>query len=87
LILGMQKSLIVALASVVLAFGLLGWAGVVLRAPIAALALPLAAWLAVLVPWLMRHASWTPAEHQRGMYRARTAWAVTDVLVLLVFAW
>jgi len=87
LILGMQKSLIVALASVVLAFGLLAWAGVVLRAPIAALALPLAAWLAVLVPWLMRHASWTAAEHQRGMYRALTAWAVTDVLVLLVFAW
>jgi len=87
LILGMEKSLIVALVSVVLAFGLLGWAGVVLRAPIAALALPFAVWLAVLAPWLMRHASWTPAEHQRGMYRALTAWAVTDVVVLLVFAW
>jgi len=87
LILGMRNSLIVAVVSVLLAFGLLAWAGVVLRAPLLALALPLAAWLAVLAPWLMRHVSWTPAEHQRGMYRALTAWAITDVVVLLVFAW
>jgi len=87
LILGMQKSLVVAIASVVLAFGLLGWAAVVLDAPVVPLALPFAAWLAVLLPWLLRHPSWTPAEHQRGMYRALTAWAVTDVVVLLVFAW
>jgi len=86
LILGMQRSLVVAIASVALAFGLLGWAAVVLGAPIVALALPFAAWLAVLLPWLMRHVSWTPADHQRGMYRALTAWAVTDVVVLLVFA-
>ncbi len=87
LILGMRKSLIVAIACVVLAFGLLGWAAAVLEAPMGALALPFAAWLAVLLPWLMRHASWTAAEHQRGMYRALTAWAITDVVVLLVFAW
>jgi hypothetical protein len=71
---------------VVLAFALLGWAAGILRASLVALGLPLAAWLAVLVPWLLRHESWSPAEHQRGMYRALTAWAVTDVVVLLVFA-
>ncbi len=86
LILGMRKSLLVAIACVVLAFGLLGWAGVVLRAPALALAAPLAAWLAVLLPWFARHASWTAADHQRGMYRALTAWAITDVVVLIVFA-
>jgi 4-hydroxybenzoate polyprenyltransferase len=87
LILGMRASLIVAIGCVLLAFGLLGWAAVVLRARAAwALAVPFAAWMAVLLPWLARHASWTAAEHQRGMYRALTAWAITDVIVLLVFA-
>lgn len=87
LILGMRKSLIVAIASVVLAFGLLAWAAALLRAPIVALGLPFAAWLAVLVPWILGYGSWTPAQHQRGMYRALTAWAITDLVALLVFAW
>jgi len=86
LILGMRKSLIVATACVLLAFGLLAWAAAVLRTSMWPLALPLAGWLAMLLPWLARHASWTPAEHQRGMYRALTAWAITDVVVLVVFA-
>lgn len=86
LILGMRASLIVAIACVVLAFGLLGWAAVALRVGAWALAVPFAAWLVVLLPWLARHASWTAAQHQRGMYRALTAWAITDVVVLLVFA-
>jgi hypothetical protein len=70
----------------VLAFGLLWWAAWVLGISSLLLAVPLACWLAVLLPWLARHASWTPAEHQRGMYRALTAWAITDVVVLVVFA-
>jgi lycopene elongase/hydratase (dihydrobisanhydrobacterioruberin-forming) len=86
LIVGMRAGLVVALASTLLAFALLGWAAVVLRASTLALVLPLAAWLVVLLPWLAGHAGWTPAQHQRGMYRALTAWAITDVVVLLVFA-
>lgn len=86
LILGMKSSLVVAIASVVLAFGLLAWAAVLLKADGGWLIAPLGAWLAVLLPWLRRYASWTPADHQRGMYRALTAWAITDVVVLLVFA-
>lgn len=86
LILGMRKSLIVAIACVVLAFGLLGWAAAVLGISGLLLALPLVCWLAVLLPWLARHGAWTPAAHQRGMYRALTAWAITDVVVLAVFA-
>jgi 4-hydroxybenzoate polyprenyltransferase len=86
LIVGMRAGLVIALACTLLAFGLLGWAAVVLRVTLVALALPLAAWLTVLLPWLTGHAAWTPAQHQRGMYRALTAWAITDIVVLLVFA-
>ena len=86
LIVGTRTSLVVALACTVLAFGLVGWAAVLLRVPAFLLLVPLAAWLAVLLPWLARHASWAPAQHQRGMYRALGAWALTDVAVLLVFA-
>jgi lycopene elongase/hydratase (dihydrobisanhydrobacterioruberin-forming) len=86
LILGMRSSLIVAVVCTVAAFALLAWAAVLLRAAGGWLIAPLVLWLAVLVPWLLRHESWSPAEHQRGMYQALTAWAVTDVVVLLVFA-
>ena len=86
LILGMRASLIVAVACTLLAFGMLAWAAILLKADGRWLIAPLVLWLAVLLPWLARHASWTPAEHQRGMYRALTAWAVTDVIVLVVFA-
>ena len=88
LILGMQRSLTVAAVSTLLAFGLLTWATVILGVGSKglALALPMVLWLAVLVPWLIGYASWTPAQHQRGMYRALAAWAVTDLTVLFVFA-
>ena len=88
LILGMRTSLVVATVCTVLAFGLLGWALVTLRvgAKGLALLLPLAVWLAVLLPWLVDHATRTPRQHQRGMYRALAAWAVTDVAVLYAFA-
>ena len=86
--LGTQRSLAVALGATVVAFGLFGAAAAVLRpGPLAAaLAIPLAAWLWVLVPWYREHASWNATDHQRGMYRALGAWAVTDLAVLMVFA-
>jgi 4-hydroxybenzoate polyprenyltransferase len=86
LILGMRASLVVAIVSTLVAFGLFAWAAAVLKANAVPLALPLALWLAVLLPWMGGYASWTPAQHQRGMYKALAAWAVTDVVVLLVFA-
>lgn len=86
LIVGMRASLVLALACTLVAFGLLGWAAAMLQVTALLLLVPLAAWLAVLLPWLARHASWAPAQHQRGMYRALGAWALTDVAVLLVFA-
>ena len=42
--------------------------------------------LYVLVPWYRRRDAMTSAEHQRGFYAALSAWAVTDVAVLLAFA-
>ncbi|MGH7673195.1 MAG: UbiA family prenyltransferase [Gemmatimonadales bacterium] len=86
LIVGMRTSLVIALACTLLAFGLLGWAAAVLRVTAFLLLVSLAAWLAVLLPWLARYASWAPVQHQRGMYRALGTWALTDVAVLLVFA-
>ncbi|HEX5387602.1 MAG TPA: UbiA family prenyltransferase [Gemmatimonadales bacterium] len=44
------------------------------------------AWAAVLVPWVRGAARWSPAAHQRGMYRALGAWAVTDLVVVLAWA-
>jgi 1,4-dihydroxy-2-naphthoate octaprenyltransferase len=86
LILGMQPSLLVAIVSTLVAFGLFAWAAAILKVAAFPLALPLALWLVVLVPWLRGYGSWTPAQHQRGMYKALAAWAVTDVVVLFVFA-
>jgi 4-hydroxybenzoate polyprenyltransferase len=45
----------------------------------------LTAWLVVLVPWLARSPRLSPAAHQRGMYLALGAWALTDLAIL--FGW
>ena len=92
-VLGIRRSLNIALAATALAFGLLfaaggrsGWGanpeqlwrwGV--------LGIALAAWAAVLIPWRARQNRLRPTDHQRGMYRALGAWAVTDLVVVL--AW
>ena len=86
LILGMRASLLVASGCTILAFALFGWAAAVVRVTGFVLVLPLALWLAVLVPWFAARDRYTPAQHQRGMYRALFAWAVTDLVVLVVFA-
>ncbi len=88
LILGMRASLVVATLATLLAFGLLAWAMLLLHAGAKSFTLlvPLVLWLAVLLPWLLGYATWSPKQHQRGMYRALAAWAVTDLTVLYVFA-
>jgi len=88
LILGMRASLVVATLSTLLAFGLLAWAMILLQVGARGFTLlaPLVLWLVVLLPWVFDHASWSPKQHQRGMYRALAAWAVTDLTVLFVFA-
>lgn len=51
-----------------------------------ALAAALATWLAVLVPWLKNYSRLGPAEYLARTYRARGAWAVTNVAVIFAFA-
>jgi 4-hydroxybenzoate polyprenyltransferase len=92
-VLGVRRSLTVALVAAALGFALFAAAG--LRAGWrdgpgdlarwAGLGLALAAWAAVLIPWRRDHVRLTPADHERGMYRALGAWAVTDLVVVL--AW
>jgi len=88
LLLGTRTSLAVAIACVLVAFALLAWAATWLGVGRwgGLLAVPFAAWLGVLASWYARYAVWTALEHQRAMYRALTAWAVTDLTVLAVFA-
>ena len=86
LLLGMRASLGVAIGCTALAFALFWWAAAVLGVQGWLLLVPLVAWLAVLLPWYRRREALPAAGHQRGMYRALAAWAVTDLVVLLVFA-
>lgn len=91
LMLGVRRSLLVSLGAVGAAFALLALAG--MRAGWGmedvrrwlALALCAVAWGMVLVPWLRRQSAMSAREHQRGMYQALGAWALTDVVVVL--AW
>jgi 4-hydroxybenzoate polyprenyltransferase len=88
LMLGLRRSLAVAIGCTLLAFGLLGVASELLGTGrwALALAIPLTIWLRVLVPWYRGRDTWNPARHQRGMYQALAAWAATDVVTILVFA-
>jgi 4-hydroxybenzoate polyprenyltransferase len=89
--LGVRRSLMVAVAAAVIAFGL--FAAAALRAGWSRsdawrwvlLSLAAASWAVVLIPWLWRQRSMTGGEHQHGMYRALFAWALTDLAVVL--AW
>lgn len=89
IMLGVRRSLDVALAGVVLAFALLVLAGAQAGwLPgggwrVLPLGLALAAWLAVLVPWRRGWQRMDPRAHQRGMYLALGAWAITDLAVVL----
>jgi len=93
LIIGMRRSLQVAIVAAAVAHGLFVWAGCLsgwgTTGPDlmrwSALAISVMVWARVLVPWLRRHAGMTPRQHQDGMYAALGAWAVTDIVVIL--AW
>jgi 4-hydroxybenzoate polyprenyltransferase len=92
--LGMRRSLDLAVAMTLVAFAMMAWAGVLAGWRVeplgflrwTGLGVPLLLWLGVLVPWRTGYAGWTPARHQRGMYHALAAWAVTDVAVVICFA-
>jgi lycopene elongase/hydratase (dihydrobisanhydrobacterioruberin-forming) len=89
--LGVRRSLLVSLGAAATAFAVFGLAGV--RAGWGdqdawrwlLLGLSAVAWGWILVGWLRRWRGMGVAEHQRGMYQALGAWALTDVTVVL--AW
>jgi 4-hydroxybenzoate polyprenyltransferase len=91
--LGVGRSLTVAIVAAALAFAVFAAAGMLAGWRLgatdgwrwAALAVALFAWILVLLPWRARWATWGPSQHQRGMYRALGAWAVTDLVAVL--AW
>ena len=91
--LGVQRSLLLALACTGLAFAVFAAAALAAQwsaagADLYRWALLLTAagsWAAVLVPWLVGHADWPSSRHQRGMYAALGAWALTDLAVAV--AW
>jgi 4-hydroxybenzoate polyprenyltransferase len=91
LVLGVRRSLDVAAAAAGLAFVLFAWAGLRSAWPPggawrwAALVLALLGWVTVLVPWRLHAARLDAHDHQRRMYLALGAWAVTDLSVLLVW--
>jgi 4-hydroxybenzoate polyprenyltransferase len=93
LILGVRRSLDAAIASATGAFALFAWAGIrsAWSTPAsgawrwAALGVALLAWLVVLGPWRGLAGRLSPADHQRRMYYALGAWAVTDLVVVLVW--
>ncbi len=89
LMLGMRGSLIVAAGAAVVAFAMLTWAAAQTHIALwqwLGLAIAAASWSAVLFPWLAAHQRMTPAEHQKGMYAALVAWAITDIAVIAAFA-
>ena len=92
-VLGLARSLDLALVAAGLAFVLFGmagarsgWSGGADLWRWGLLGLAGAAWAAVLLPWRAGVRAYRPADHQRGMYRALAAWAVTDLAVLLAWA-
>lgn len=88
LAIGLRASLLTALATTTIAF--LFFTAAALAGPASRfwmlLPLAFAAWMSVLVPWYRQRERRSAAEHQRGMYAALRAWAVTDLAVLLTFA-
>ncbi len=88
-LLGMRRSLGVAVVAAAVAFLMFTYAAMsahVERWGWIALAVAAVSWALVLGPWLARHDHMSAAAHRRGMYLALGAWAVTDVATVLAFA-
>ena len=94
LMIGIRRSLLIAVAAASFAFGIFVAAG--LRAgwrlhgsdPArwAGVIFAFLVWARVLVPWLLSYESITDAEHHLGLYRGLAAWAMTDIVVILACA-
>jgi 4-hydroxybenzoate polyprenyltransferase len=87
--LGPQLSLVLATVCAALAFALFGKAALTAAWTSgqgwrwAAFGFAALAWFGVLIPWMLRSRVMGEREHQRGMYRALMAWAITDVVIVV----
>ena len=88
-ILGVRVSLLISAGAAALAFVAFSH-GLLLAGPTAmsqtALFLAGTVWAVILGDWILRQGRMASAEHQRGMYRALAAWALTDVAMVIAFA-
>jgi 4-hydroxybenzoate polyprenyltransferase len=90
--LGARESLTAAVFCAAVAFGMLAMAGwrsgwhTYGATRWGALAIAATAWVVVLGPWYRNARVWSTQEHQRAMYHALAAWALTDIAVLLAWA-
>ncbi len=91
LLLGMKRSLLVALGAAIVAFLWFATAGILSEWGLRGggllrwglLGLAAASWGVLLIRWLRQYPTMTPDQHQRGMYLALAAWAVTDLVVVI----
>jgi 4-hydroxybenzoate polyprenyltransferase len=89
--LGVKRSLLIALGAAALGFGLFALAGFLGRWTThdlwrwVILGLCAAVWGTVLIRWLQQYPQMGVSEHQRGMYLALGAWAVTDLGIVLTW--
>jgi 1,4-dihydroxy-2-naphthoate octaprenyltransferase len=84
--LGVGRSLVLALLAALIAHACF-LAGLLAMGRRPEFLLPsLLAWLAVLIPWLRGWRAWSDTQQEKGMYWGLSAWAVTD-LSLLVLLW
>jgi 4-hydroxybenzoate polyprenyltransferase len=90
--LGVRRSLLIAIGATVAAFILFAAAGLRVAWSSAEawrwwlLGLTAVGWGLVLLPWLRGWQGMRPSAHQRGMYRALFAWALSDLAVVLAWA-
>lgn len=92
LTLGVRRSLLVSLGAAAAGYGLFilagrlaGWGSDEAWRWVL-LALAGAAWGVLLLSWIRRHRKMGMRQHQRGMYLALAAWALTDLVVVLAWS-
>jgi 4-hydroxybenzoate polyprenyltransferase len=90
--LGIKWSLVIALGAIGIAFWLFSRAGVVAGWGNAdagrwlVLGFCATIWAGLLLIWLSRYRRMSARDHQRGMYQALGAWALTDIGMVLIWS-
>jgi len=85
IVLGEPTSLLLAILMAILAHLLFAWGAAYYNKNISTIAISLLFWLASLFPWLANWRQKTPKQKESGMYIALTAWAITDISILVLF--